>query len=427
MAASTMLSTRSILDKKAGSGKSARKRPAQPPIKCPECDSLKTWKDGFRYTSLGPMQRYICRNCGYRFSDPRFQHAFNGSDMSQHVQNVLTKKLKRHAALPNLRQVCVALTEGAKNLAEVEARQEKPMREGTTQTAEVKGKLLLFMVKLKNEGIHDATIQNYSKMLRLLTERGANLYDPDSIKETIAKQNRWAESTKQLASIIYGKFAQLNGITWKAPRYKANRKIPFIPLESEIDSLVCSCGKKLSALLRLLKESGLRVGEALRLEWKDIDAKNCTITLNKPEKYGVCRMFKVSNELIAILHNIPKKSDRIFGNRTLSSWEGSIALQRRKAAIKLQNPRLLQIHFHTLRHWKATMEYAKTKDILHVMKVLGHRNIQTTLIYTQLINFESNEYHSATAQTIEEASKLIEAGFEYVCKIDNVQLFRKRK
>ena len=101
--------------------------------------------------------------------------------------------------------------------------------------------------------------------------------------------------------------------------------------------------------------------------------------------------------------------------------------QRKRASSKLQNPRLRQIHFHTLRHWKATMEYAKTKDILHVMKVLGHRNIQNTLVYTQLLNFESNDYHSATAKTIEEAKQLVEAGFEYVCNIENVQLFRKRK
>jgi len=73
------------------------------------------------------------------------------------------------------------------------------------------------------------------------------------------------------------------------------------------------------------------------------------------------------------------------------------------------------------------MEYAKTKDILHVMKVLGHRSVQNTLIYTQLVNFESNEYYSAAAETIEEAKKLVEAGFEFVCSIDKVQLFRKRK
>lgn len=94
---------------------------------------------------------------------------------------------------------------------------------------------------------------------------------------------------------------------------------------------------------------------------------------------------------------------------------------------KLQNPRIRRIHFHTLRHWKATMEYHKTKDILHVMQMLGHRNIQTTLVYTQLVSFEGDEFHSALAQTVEEARKLVEAGFEHVCTHNDVMLFRKRK
>jgi integrase len=128
-----------------------------------------------------------------------------------------------------------------------------------------------------------------------------------------------------------------------------------------------------------------------------------------------------------MLNNLPKNSDKIFGNRALSSWEGNFSIQRKRASIKLQNPRLLQIHFHTLRHWKATTEYAKTKDILHVMKLLGHRSLENTLIYTQLVNFESNEYHSAVAKTVEEAKQLIESGFEYVCTIEDVELFRKRK
>jgi hypothetical protein len=58
---------------------------------------------------------------------------------------------------------------------------------------------------------------------------------------------------------------------------------------------------------------------------------------------------------------------------------------------------------------------------------LGHRSIQNTLIYTQLVNFESNDYHAATARDIEEASKLVEAGFEYVLVNNDVMLFRKRK
>jgi len=111
-------------------------------------------------------------------------------------------------------------------------------------------------------------------------------------------------------------------------------------------------------------------------------------------------------------------------DRTATEQELLTALDR---ANKLQNPRLMQIHFHTLRHWKATMEYHKTRDILHVMNLLGHRNIESTLVYTQLISFESDEFHSAVAKTVDEARKLLEDGFDYVCQKDDIMLFRKRK
>ncbi|MEM2947739.1 MAG: hypothetical protein QXN96_05850 [Candidatus Bathyarchaeia archaeon] len=71
--------------------------------------------------------------------------------------------------------------------------------------------------------------------------------------------------------------------------------------------------------------------------------------------------------------------------------------------------------------------FAKTKDILHVMQLLGHKKIENTLIYTQLIDFKTDEYVCKAAKTIEEATQLIEAGFEYVTEINNIKLFRKRK
>jgi hypothetical protein len=44
-----------------------------------------------------------------------------------------------------------------------------------------------------------------------------------------------------------------------------------------------------------------------------------------------------------------------------------------------------------------------------------------------LITFESDEYPSAVAKTVDEAKSLIEAGFEYVTTYDDKMLFRKRK
>jgi hypothetical protein len=78
-------------------------------------------------------------------------------------------------------------------------------------------------------------------------------------------------------------------------------------------------------------------------------------------------------------------------------------------------------------HWKATMEYHKTKNILHAMRVLGHKSIKNTLIYTQLVTFEDDDYLCKTASNVKEATELIEAGYEYVCEMEAVRLFRKRK
>ncbi|HLN44558.1 MAG TPA: tyrosine-type recombinase/integrase [Candidatus Sulfotelmatobacter sp.] len=96
-------------------------------------------------------------------------------------------------------------------------------------------------------------------------------------------------------------------------------------------------------------------------------------------------------------------------------------------AFRFKNSRLNQITFHTFRHWKATMEYHKTKDILYVKEILGHKSLNNTMLYTQLINFKEDEFTACIAHSEEEACKLIESGFEFVCDYDGNKIFRKRK
>jgi len=73
------------------------------------------------------------------------------------------------------------------------------------------------------------------------------------------------------------------------------------------------------------------------------------------------------------------------------------------------------------------MEYHKTKDILHVMHILGHRNINNTLLYTHLVNFKEDDFVAKVAHSEKEVCKLIEAGYEYVCDYKGNNIFRKRK
>jgi len=104
-----------------------------------------------------------------------------------------------------------------------------------------------------------------------------------------------------------------------------------------------------------------------------------------------------------------------------------VTAQRKRVAGRLQNPRINAITFRALRHFRATTEYHETKDILHVMSILGHKNIQNTLVYTHLVDFQSDEYVCKVAKNVDEAKVLVESGFEYVTDVDDVKLFRKRK
>lgn len=127
-----------------------------------------------------------------------------------------------------------------------------------------------------------------------------------------------------------------------------------------------------------------------------------------------------------MLNELPKCSKKLFNSNT-DAMRKSFTLQRRHMAFKLKNPRLTQITFHTFRHWKATMEYHRTRDILHVMQILGHKSIRNTLMYTQLVEFRDDDFIARIAHSEEETCQLIEAGFEFVCDYGSNKVFRKRK
>jgi integrase/CDGSH-type Zn-finger protein len=386
---------------KGGRLKITLPQPKPAKTQCPKCGSSKAYCDGTRKLVDGTeKQRYLCRECYHRYTYP--------------------PTLKRTKDKLYLSQIS-ALKE-AKNL--------EPQTENNTVVGESlqdsKSKIIEFAWQMKKEGYKEGTIISRTKLLKVLVKRGANLYEPETIKEVIAKQNSWSEGRKENAVNAYSTFLKIHGGTWTPPIYSRIHKIPFIPKEEEIDTLIASCTTKAATLLQTLKETAARVGEAWMLQWTDLDTENRTLRIT-PEKGSNPRIFKISQKLLSMLLSMPRNGNSIFGTYPLSGYRTCFTRQRKKAATKLGNPRLLQITFHTFRHWKATMEYHKTKDIIYVMKLLGHKSIKNTLVYTQLIDFDDNEqFVCKAAKTVQEASTLIESGFEYVCSMEDIKLFRKR-
>lgn len=114
---------------------------------------------------------------------------------------------------------------------------------------------------------------------------------------------------------------------------------------------------------------------------------------------------------------------------SLRHFRRSFRRQRKKIAEKLKNPRINEIKFHSLRHFKATIEYHKTKDLVYVQGVMGHKSILSTRLYTQLVNFKEDDCYVKVAHNVEEACELVKQGFRYETGeyIDGGKIFRKPK
>ena len=326
-------------------------------LTCPQCRSRRLWRDGLRHSTFGDeIQRWLCRNCGMRFSDP--EDVKKAWSTLERIERIESKSLKSGYAIVTSRQICVTET---KNLGP----EQKSIQQVPERREEIKGKLVQFAWRLQKEGYAYETVRVNSSCLKALVNRGANLADPESVKETLAKEQKWSPARKRNAINAYTLFLKMNGLTWSKPKCKVPQKFPFIPTEQEIDALIAGSGRKNAAFLQILKETAMRSGEAKRLEWTDIDREKNIITLNAPEKGSNPRMWRVSTTLIEMLYALPKATTQVYTG-SLKSMKTTFIKNRKRLAQTLQNPRLLRITFHTLRHWKATILYHQTKDPYYV-------------------------------------------------------------
>jgi integrase len=375
---------------------------------CPNCHSKEICKDGFRRTNNGLIQRYLCNQCGFRFSDSKNLNLDSDIyDVNQLCATIEAKKLD-------------TATETTTVAGEIEKRQQ-----------EAKGKIIQFGILLQNKGKTRETIRTYTGALYTLLNKGANILDPQSVEEIVAKQN-WSVRAKRNYVTWYARFAKFLHIEWEKPEYKAPNKIPFIPLESEIDQLISGCPKKVSIALQIAKETAARVGEILRIKWIDIDFEKSILSINEPEKGSNSGTYKISSALITRISTLPKKSDRIFGKGSSDSITNSFIATRRRLADSFCNPRLIQIHFHTLRHWKLTTYAHQIKDPFQVQLFARHKDMKSTARYIHLEQVlyqpsEKDEWTVKAVKTVNEAIELTSVGFEYVTEVEGFKLFRKRK
>ncbi len=258
--------------------------------------------------------------------------------------------------------------------------------------------------------------------------RRVNLWDIEAVDEYILNNPRMTEGRKQLVSYAYRDWCEFQGFTYKVRKFKREEKLPYIPTEKMLDQLISST-RYHQGFLQLLKEIGCNPEEALRLEVRDIDRDQQKISINKPTKGHRTGQYRVSSKLMSML--IPrlygkKLLDRVF-DIEYKTLQRAVLRNRKRLAEAFQNPNFNLISMKTFRHFKGTTEYHRTKDILHVQKILRHRSLKNTLVYTHLVEWKDDNWIVKVADTLEETVQLLESGFEYITDYEDKKLFRKRK
>jgi len=224
-------------------------------LKCPECGSKLICKDGLRYLEDGStVQRYLCRHCGYRFSEKEANNGFKP------LKETSDWPLKASETIASNRQICAILKE-AKNLAPTT--ETKTVAGERTTRHDAEGLITQFMAWCEAQGYPSENKYHY--YLRRLVRLGADLTNPENVKEVIGK-HKCKNGTKMLFCYAYDAFTRMLKIQWDAPKYRQEETLPFIAEESELDSLISACrSRRMAAFLQFLKETFADPGEALRI------------------------------------------------------------------------------------------------------------------------------------------------------------------
>jgi integrase len=391
---------------------------------CPQCGSQRLYRDGLRRLSDGlEIQRWLCRNCDYRFSDPidieKARKAF------ERAERLEAKSLKSDGDISSARQICVLKKENPKNLAAEQKTIQVPRR---TEVENLKGAIAELLWHLKKEGYSKDTCAAYGPNLDFLVKNGANLFDPENVKEVVARLEKTNIRKYNLIK-AYRCFTKYYQIEAKLPKYKITRPLPYIPPEEFLDQLIACCNQQMATFMQTLKETAARPVEAWRLEWDDLDIEGKKLNISHPAKGCNPRIRPISDKLLHMLLALPRTEKKIFTYRSRGVASKTFRKMRKRAVQKLGNPALRKIDFYTCRYWRATMEYRRTHDFGVVMLLLGHKSLRYVLLYAQLSEAYSadNGYVCKEATNRHEAKQLIEAGFEYVMETDGVSLFRKLK
>lgn len=256
-----------------------------------------------------------------------------------------------------------------------------------------------YLVHLKSKSLSLSTIHNYYNSFILFLYY-CQIQSIDYISLTaqqineivikISSRNRYSNSSTQMMinAVLYYYRNVLEKPEYKNAilRPKKGHQLPKILSKEEVAKVLQACSNlKHKTMLCLIYSCGLRAGEVVALEIKDIQSDRNTISI-RHAKGNKDRSVMLSSKLLLLLREYYKayKPEKYLfegqygGKYTITSLRLVFKVAAKKAGIK-GNPTL-----HWLRHSFATHLLESGTDIRYIQRLLGHNSTKTTEIYTHV-------------------------------------------
>jgi integrase/recombinase XerD len=257
------------------------------------------------------------------------------------------------------------------------------------------------ITELRLRGFSKKTIDTYvlhNKAFLVYIKKEAQTITEDDIKKYLGyciseKQSspRTVALARAALKFYYDEVLKKNIVNMKTP--KIPRKLPVVLTKEEVKILLHHAQTRKSKLmLMMLYSSGLRVSELVSLKRQDLELEKKTLWVRRG-KGGKDRLVILSDMLIQELKQFMDKNKiYVFPGRNGMLTPRNIQKMIKLAALKAGINK--KVSPHTLRHSFATHLLENGTDIRMIQELLGHSNLATTQIYTQVSDEQKRKIKS---------------------------------